>query len=224
MTTKQVTYWGNEDQEFGVWQRMTQGVNALSRLEGHAVPRGGVLIEPHIGPLRQKQERLRLLDGEGPLMVLTASITATIAAQRAWTANAIKLIGYDPLLVQAGGSTLTIAGADEADRVFLQEIWPTLTFISIEDSIGHIFSREILPIINEAVDFLTRGLTPEAIDDAMKRGVNYPKGPFAYAELFGWDNVYWGLRALEDMYGPRFRPHPTIRKMVGSSQLEGEDS
>lgn len=50
-------------------------------------------------------------------------------------------------------------------------------------SCGFIFPRTIVQIINEAYFALDEGVaTKEDIDRAMKFGVNYPKGPFEWAQ------------------------------------------
>jgi 3-hydroxybutyryl-CoA dehydrogenase len=50
-------------------------------------------------------------------------------------------------------------------------------------SVGFIFPRTIVQIINEAFFALEEGVASKTdIDRAMKFGVNYPKGPFEWAE------------------------------------------
>lgn len=175
------------------------------------------VIEAHMGPLSVKRERLRQLEDSGIHRVLTSSVMATLAAQETWIRGQMHLVGCDPLLMAAAGQTQTVVGATEEDIAWLSSLWPDRTFIRTADAIGLVFTREILPIINEAVDFVARGLNPKDIDAAMKLGLHYPKGPWEWAETFGWPAVYWGLAALEDMFGPRFRPHPWIRQKVGSA-------
>lgn len=61
-----------------------------------------------------------------------------------------------------------------------------LHFLPIETSLlscGFIFPRTIVQIINEAYFALEEGVaSKEDINRAMKFGVNYPKGPFEWAE------------------------------------------
>lgn len=178
------------------------------------------LIDAALGPLEGKRERLQLWAHSGATRVLSASTTATVAAQESWVSARMHIVGIDPLLMAAGGQTVTVAGANAGDLEWLQSLWPDRTFVGVADAIGQVFSREILPIVNEAVDFVARGVPQDDIDRGTKLGLNYPKGPLEWAELFGWDAVYWGLAALADMYGPRFRPHPWIRAQVGSSLLK----
>ncbi len=79
-----------------------------------------------------------------------------------------------------------------------------------------IFKRNLIMIINEAVDAVFLNIaTPEDIDLAMTRGVNYPKGPLAWANELGLERVLAQLTLLQDEYGEdRYRPSPLLKRMV----------
>lgn len=77
---------------------------------------------------------------------------------------------------------------------------------------GFIFPRTIAQIINEAHFALSeRVASREDIDRAMKYGVNYPKGPFEWAQ--GREVVVRTL--LEELYektkDPRYIPSPLLK-------------
>ena len=79
-----------------------------------------------------------------------------------------------------------------------------------------IFERIVVMLMNEAIDalFLNIG-TKEAIDLAMTKGVNYPKGLLTWADEMGLENVLAKLEALFNEYGEdRYRPSPLLRRMV----------
>lgn len=79
-----------------------------------------------------------------------------------------------------------------------------------------IFERIVVMLMNEAIDalFLNIG-TKEAIDLAMTKGVNYPKGLLTWADEMGLENVLSKLEALFNEYGEdRYRPSPLLRRMV----------
>ncbi len=79
-----------------------------------------------------------------------------------------------------------------------------------------IFERILVMLINEAVDavFLNIG-SKEAIDLAMTKGVNYPKGLLAWADELGLDFVLAKLQSMFEEYGEdRYRPSPLLRRMV----------
>lgn len=83
-----------------------------------------------------------------------------------------------------------------------------------------IFERILVMLINEAVDalFLNIG-TKEAIDLAMTKGVNYPKGLLAWADELGLEFVLGKLQDLYEEYGEdRYRPSPLLRRMVKANQ------
>jgi 3-hydroxybutyryl-CoA dehydrogenase len=73
----------------------------------------------------------------------------------------------------------------EKNEAFLNKL-REMNFIPIETSIiscGFIFPRTIVQIINEAYFALEEGVaTKDDINRAMKYGVNYPKGPFEWAQ------------------------------------------
>ena len=83
-----------------------------------------------------------------------------------------------------------------------------------------IFDRILMMLVNEAVDavFLNIG-SKEAIDLAMTKGVNYPKGLLSWADEIGLDVI---LKQLEDMFAEygedRYRPSPLMRRMVESGE------
>jgi 3-hydroxybutyryl-CoA dehydrogenase len=79
-----------------------------------------------------------------------------------------------------------------------------------------IFERVLAMLINEAVDAVhLRVASPEAIDLAMTKGVNYPKGLLAWANDLGLARVLGWLERLQAEYGEdRYRPSPLLRRMV----------
>lgn len=78
-----------------------------------------------------------------------------------------------------------------------------------------IFNRILVMLINEAADALFLNVaTAEDIDNAMTKGVNYPKGLLAWADEKGID---WCVSQLDDLYDEyhedRYRCSPLLRKM-----------
>ncbi len=88
----------------------------------------------------------------------------------------------------------------------------------VEDrSLGEaIVARALAMLINEAVDAVFwRVASPEDVDLAMTRGVNYPKGLLAWANERGLDTTLAQLQALQEEYGEdRYRPSPLLKRMV----------
>lgn len=93
----------------------------------------------------------------------------------------------------------------------------------IEDNVlaKAIFERVIVMLINEAADTLFLNIaSANDIDNAMTKGVNYPKGLLAWADELG---VNWCVEKLDVLYNEyhedRYRCSPILRRMAkaGSS-------
>lgn len=78
-----------------------------------------------------------------------------------------------------------------------------------------IFDRVLVMLINEAADALFLNIaSAEDIDNAMTKGVNYPKGLLAWADDKGIDWCVSQLDALYDEYHEdRYRCSPLLRRM-----------
>lgn len=80
---------------------------------------------------------------------------------------------------------------------------------------NQIFDRVLVMLINEAADALFLNIaSAEDIDNAMTKGVNYPKGLLAWADEKGID---WCVSKLDELYNEyhedRYRCSPMLRKM-----------
>jgi 3-hydroxybutyryl-CoA dehydrogenase len=78
-----------------------------------------------------------------------------------------------------------------------------------------IFDRILVMLINEAAEALFLNIaSAKDIDNAMTKGVNYPKGLLAWADELGID---WCIQKLDDLYNEyhedRYRCSPLLRKM-----------
>jgi 3-hydroxybutyryl-CoA dehydrogenase len=85
-----------------------------------------------------------------------------------------------------------------------------------EALLQQIFNRIIVMLINEAYDaVLMQVASPNDIDLAMMKGVNYPKGLLAWAEEISPSAVLSQLNALHERYGEdRYRPNALLRDRV----------
>ncbi|MCB0291948.1 MAG: 3-hydroxybutyryl-CoA dehydrogenase [Calditrichaeota bacterium] len=79
-----------------------------------------------------------------------------------------------------------------------------------------IFKRILAMLINEAADAVFWQIgSPEDIDQAMIKGVNYPKGLLQWADEIGLKTVLGQLEGLQKEYGEdRYRPSPLLRRKV----------
>lgn len=83
-----------------------------------------------------------------------------------------------------------------------------------------IFNRVLAMLINEAADALhLKVASARDIDNAMTKGVNYPKGLLAWADEIGLDQCVRTLDELYDEYREdRYRCSPLLRKMARNNQ------
>ena len=84
-----------------------------------------------------------------------------------------------------------------------------------EELLAQIFNRILVMLINEAADALFFNIaSAEDIDNAMTKGVNYPKGLLAWADEKGID---WCVSKMDGLYNEyhedRYRCSPLLRRM-----------
>ena len=128
--------------------------------------------------------------------------------------NPVPVMGYVEVIRGLQTSDATLAAAKELAK--------TLGKISVEskDAPGFIANRVLMPMINEAVFALAEGVgTAEAIDTMLK-GLNFPMGPLALADLIGLDVCLAILEVLQrDLGDPKYRPAPLLRQYVQAGWL-----
>lgn len=73
-------------------------------------------------------------------------------------------------------------------------------------------------LVNEAADVVHQGVATVAdVDVAMRKGVNYPRGPLAWADEIGIETIQKVLTNLAAHYGgDRYRVSPRIRQLMWS--------
>ena len=94
------------------------------------------------------------------------------------------------------------------------------TPVEVNDAPGFVANRVLIPMLNEAVRTLYRGIASvESIDNVMKLGCNHPMGPLALADLIGLDTVLSIMETLHENLGEAYRPCPLLRKYVKAGWL-----
>lgn len=101
---------------------------------------------------------------------------------------------------------------EEGDNAFAKAQSQTPASPSVQESI---FNRILVMLINEAADALFWNVaSAKDIDNAMTKGVNYPKGLLAWADEKGIDWCVAQMDALYDEYREdRYRCSPLLRRM-----------
>ena len=94
------------------------------------------------------------------------------------------------------------------------------------DSPGFIAPRIVAMIVNIGCSIAqSRTAAPADIDKAVTLGLNYPNGPFKFADLLGVEHIHKVLSAMYRIYGdPRYRPNIWLarRAKLGISALTTE--
>jgi 3-hydroxybutyryl-CoA dehydrogenase len=82
-------------------------------------------------------------------------------------------------------------------------------------------NRALMPLLNEAVRELEEGVaSAEAIDEAVRLGLNHPMGPLALADLIGLDVVVDIMENLAARTGDEtYAPRPMLKGLVAAGKL-----
>lgn len=88
--------------------------------------------------------------------------------------------------------------------------------ITINESPGHISTRLIVTLINEACELLMEGIANvESIDKTMKQGYGMQFGPFELADKIGLDKVVKWMNNMYSEYSlQKFKASPIIKRLV----------
>ncbi len=89
-----------------------------------------------------------------------------------------------------------------------------------DETMGRVIvDRIVAMLINEAVDAVQLGIaSPQDIELAMTKGVNYPRGLLAWGDALGAGQVLATLESLQAEYGEdRYRPSPLLRRTAKSN-------
>ena len=95
-----------------------------------------------------------------------------------------------------------------------------ITAVKLEETPGFILDRVIASVVNEAaVMYSSKLATKEDIDNMMKVCVNWPMGPFEFADSMGVDRVVEILDSMSQQLGPKYQPCFLLRRMVDAGWL-----
>ena len=86
---------------------------------------------------------------------------------------------------------------------------------------GGVLERIVCQVINECAFALGEGVgSAQDIDTGMVLGLNYPRGPLAWADEIGLDHVLAVLDGLWEEYREeRYRPAPELKRLVRAGRL-----
>ena len=95
------------------------------------------------------------------------------------------------------------------------------TAIPANDRAGFVSNRVLMPMINEAFLAWMEGVAePEAIDEIMRLGCNFPMGPLRLADFIGLDVCHDIMMVLyRELGDQKFFPCPLLRQLVTAGRL-----
>ncbi|MBT2729001.1 3-hydroxybutyryl-CoA dehydrogenase [Bacillus sp. ISL-75] len=207
------------------------GFNNVALNDYQAVKDIDAVIETSNLDLEQKRQNLKAIEAHVPSQTLIVSTTLALTATEAasWLSHPERLIGFGAFSNFKEGELIEVAPALQSDPSFLQTVEALFLAIGqetevVQDEAGLVYPRILSMIINEAAFSLMEGTASvEDIDEAMKKGTNYPLGPLEWAEKIGIDDVYAVLTGLYRQLGEeKYRPAPLIRKLVHAGWTGGE--
>ncbi|HEY0062170.1 MAG TPA: 3-hydroxyacyl-CoA dehydrogenase PaaH [Telluria sp.] len=162
----------------------------------------------------------------GAAVFLTDGRTAT---ERANANKHPDTVLYDLVLDAAGATRIALARADtcsESAWLATVGLFQAAGFevTQIDDVPGMAVMRTVAMLANEAADAVNQGVcSAEAVDIAMQKGVNYPRGPLAWADAVGIAHIVTVLSNLAATYGEeRYRVSPLLRrKLANGTRFHG---
>ena len=151
------------------------------------------------------------------VIAITDGRTAT---ERAHETGIRDLVLVDLALDYAGATRLALAKAEQcstsayASAVGLFQA-AGYAITRIRDVPALAVMRTVAMLANEAADAVNQGVcTVDAVDTAMRKGVNYPIGPLTWADRIGITGICTVLTNLAKHYGEdRYRVSPLIRQL-----------
>lgn len=204
--------------------------NSKMAVPARAVPplAGGVPV--WIDPEAQDHGALTQLAANAGHALATSAEAGALLIIQPWgsdaTSRAIELgidatrcVAVDPLPGLALRRTLMLTAVTtppmrDAAHALLASDGTAVTVIN--DSPGFITQRVLATIVNIAANIAQRGIaTIDDIEDAVKLGLGYPRGPLGWGDHIGGDKVLLILqRMLQSTGDPRYRPSAWLTRRV----------
>lgn len=164
--------------------------------------------------------------GEGVLQcgeVLVAFSDGRTATERAESLGVRDVVLLDLAFDYATTPLIAIARSDQSSEATLQSAAAALaaagiSAIAVDDAPGLVVMRTVCMLANEAAEAILQGVAgPSDIDMAMRKGVNFPLGPCAWAHVIGLPQVVRVLDAIFTETGDdRYRTSRHLRRVACS--------
>jgi 3-hydroxybutyryl-CoA dehydrogenase len=204
------------------------------RMAGPAAAPKLIVVEGDLGPAEPLVERFRSAGievnrrwGEGLIRIGNVRLALTDgrgATEWSYLLQA-PVILFDLALDFAACTHLGVARAAQASEDDLVQavglLQATGMAVSVIDDLpGLLVMRTVCMLANEAAEVVHTGVaSADAVDQAMQLGVNYPRGPLAWAEAIGLERVRDVLDHLARTYGEdRYRASWLLRRKALAKQ------
>lgn len=205
----------------------------IERLKTHTDIKNGIdgadlIVEAATENEKIKLDIFREIDKESKPEAILATNTSSISITKiaAVTERPEKVIGMhfmNPVPVMK--LVEIIRGYKTSDEVTksVMDVSEKLKKVPVEvnDFPGFVANRILMPMINEAIISLNRGVAGvEEIDTVMKLGMAHPMGPLQLADFIGLDVCLSIMRVLHEGLGEaKYAPSPLLVNMVEAGDL-----
>jgi 3-hydroxybutyryl-CoA dehydrogenase len=218
----------------GFYDHAPQAERPEPRTAAPAPPPKLIVVEGDLGPAEPLVERFRKTGikvnrrwGEGLIRIGNVRLALTDgrgATEWSYLLQA-PVILFDLTLDFATCAHIAAACAEQASEGDLAQAVGFLqaggmAVSVIDDFPGMLVMRTVCMLANEAAEVVHTGVaSAEAVDQAMRLGVNYPRGPLAWAEAIGLERARDVLDHLARTYGEdRYRASWLLRRKALAKQ------
>jgi len=199
-------------------------IESLIKKSGYVITSDSadVIVEAIIADKDRKRSALVDAASAPAALILTSTLNASATEVASWIDQPNRVVGWAMLppiekskvveVANPRGASQNLAGLDRA-KVFFESLGKEA--MTVNDAVGGVLPRVVAHLINGAAFAVMEGVaSPRDIDQAMKLGTNYPRGPLEWGDTIGLDQVLGIMNALHEAYGERYRPAPLLVQMA----------
>jgi len=190
--------------------------SAITDAIAERLKKHGVAVTPRKSAEGHRKQEAPAFHCNGAAIYLTDGRTATA---RAHDDNHRDTVVFDLVLDYANAPRIAVAKADQCSTASFNAavaMFQSAGFAvtRLDDVPGLAVMRTVAMLANEAADAVNQGVcSATGADIAMQKGVNYPRGPLAWADQVGVRHIAMVLDHLAQAYGEdRYRVSPLLRR------------
>jgi 3-hydroxybutyryl-CoA dehydrogenase len=181
------------------------------------------IVELGVSDIRVRTFMMSILASAAPKAVFVVSTLTNTATELASSPDVSdRVVGISLLPSMMGTASIIDMAAGLNTRpeniALARQLLERLGFTIelVEDRVGLVQARVLMTLINEAAFAVMEGVaSPADIDNAMKLGVNYPKGLLQWADEIGIGVVTLCLDALyREYHQERYRPCVLLKQYM----------